>query len=173
MKIITRAEAKSQGLKRYFTGEPCIYGHISERYASAKQCVECSTNRGKSKKEMERCVRKNAAYRAERPGMNPANVSYSRAKYAGLLCDCCKKEDFHAIYIEAADLGHEVDHRHPKHLGGLHCMKNLQILTKAAHKEKSNGELSDAAFERAMAVTNKQVEDMVGSLPPDLSRFAA
>jgi len=40
MNIITRAEAKEQGLKRYFTGKPCKHGHVSERLVSA-QCVEC------------------------------------------------------------------------------------------------------------------------------------
>jgi hypothetical protein len=30
--IISRAEAKARGLTRYFTGKPCKYGHIAERY---------------------------------------------------------------------------------------------------------------------------------------------
>lgn len=40
-KIITRAEAKEQGLIRFFTGVPCKYGHISERYAKSNTCVIC------------------------------------------------------------------------------------------------------------------------------------
>lgn len=39
--FITRAEAKALGLKRYFTGEPCIYGHIEERHVCDFQCLEC------------------------------------------------------------------------------------------------------------------------------------
>jgi hypothetical protein len=39
--LITRAEAKAQGLRWYFTGKLCKHGHISERYVSSKQCVEC------------------------------------------------------------------------------------------------------------------------------------
>ncbi len=39
--IVTRAEATAKGLKRYFTGTPCIYGHIDERYVSSKQCLRC------------------------------------------------------------------------------------------------------------------------------------
>ncbi|KKK96676.1 hypothetical protein LCGC14_2660360, partial [marine sediment metagenome] len=31
---ITRDEAKALGLKRYFTGKPCKYGHISEHRVS-------------------------------------------------------------------------------------------------------------------------------------------
>ena len=41
MKIISRKEAKKKGLKRYFTGEPCIRNHISERGVAGKNCLEC------------------------------------------------------------------------------------------------------------------------------------
>ena len=41
MKIISREEAKNQGLKRYFTGEPCKNGHISERWVTQKNCIQC------------------------------------------------------------------------------------------------------------------------------------
>lgn len=41
--IVTRAEAKAQGLKRYFTGVPCNYGHICERYSNDFKCCECSS----------------------------------------------------------------------------------------------------------------------------------
>lgn len=42
LKIITRAEARKRGLKRYFTGKTCERGHINERYVSCRQCIECS-----------------------------------------------------------------------------------------------------------------------------------
>ena len=41
MEIITRAEAKAQGLKRYFTGKPCKRGHVIERVTSKGECPEC------------------------------------------------------------------------------------------------------------------------------------
>lgn len=40
-KIITRQEAMSQGLKRYFTGLPCKNGHYSFRYTKTAQCNTC------------------------------------------------------------------------------------------------------------------------------------
>jgi len=40
--IVTRAEAKAAGLKRYFTGKPCKRGHISEYYTGICQCIACS-----------------------------------------------------------------------------------------------------------------------------------
>lgn len=42
MEIITRAEAKAQGLVRYFTGVPCKHGHMCERLVRSATCVECS-----------------------------------------------------------------------------------------------------------------------------------
>ena len=39
--IITRAEAKALGLKRYFTGKPCKHEHVAERQVSNGKCVEC------------------------------------------------------------------------------------------------------------------------------------
>jgi|VirMetMinimDraft_7_1064189.scaffolds.fasta_scaffold00187_36 hypothetical protein len=41
MQIISRADAKAQNLKRYFTGEPCKRGHIAERITAKSYCVEC------------------------------------------------------------------------------------------------------------------------------------
>lgn len=34
-------EARRTGLKRYFTGKPCLNGHIAERMTSTRACVEC------------------------------------------------------------------------------------------------------------------------------------
>ena len=71
------------------------------------------------------------------PGKKNARTAMCRAKRLELKCSCCQPKDFHAIYRKAALLGHEVDHRTPKHLGGLHCVSNLQILTVADHRAKT------------------------------------
>ena len=39
--IISRKEAKSRGLKKYFTGKPCKHGHIAERYVDGGGCKDC------------------------------------------------------------------------------------------------------------------------------------
>jgi hypothetical protein len=41
MEIITRKEAKEQGLKFYFTGKTCKHGHVSKRHVDNAGCVEC------------------------------------------------------------------------------------------------------------------------------------
>lgn len=39
----TRKEARVLGLRHYFTGKPCKYGHFSKRLTSHKSCCECAT----------------------------------------------------------------------------------------------------------------------------------
>ena len=43
MKIISRKEAKSLGLKYYFTGKLCKHGHINERMTSSGVCTDCKS----------------------------------------------------------------------------------------------------------------------------------
>lgn len=38
---ISREDAHSQGLKRYYTGEPCKRGHTCERFTCNTGCVMC------------------------------------------------------------------------------------------------------------------------------------
>ena len=44
LNIISRTKAKELGLKRYFTGEPCKYGHVSERLIINCVCITCQYN---------------------------------------------------------------------------------------------------------------------------------
>lgn len=39
--IISRDDARAQGLKRYFTGKPCKRGHIACRFVANNYCVLC------------------------------------------------------------------------------------------------------------------------------------
>ena len=48
-KIISRKFAIENGLKRYFSGVPCLRGHISERFVTSGLCVECNKFHGKNK----------------------------------------------------------------------------------------------------------------------------
>lgn len=41
MKIIARTDALAAGAKRYFTGTPCLRGHVAERLTSNKSCLTC------------------------------------------------------------------------------------------------------------------------------------
>lgn len=39
--LVTLKEAKAAGAKRYFTGQTCPHGHISERWTSTRACIAC------------------------------------------------------------------------------------------------------------------------------------
>jgi hypothetical protein len=77
--IVLRAEAKSFGLTRYFTGKPCKHGHVCERYTSDGICVEC-----KAQRQIE-WAKTNSAHVAERlrewARNNPDRVTASHNKY--------------------------------------------------------------------------------------------
>lgn len=47
MEIISAREAFNSNKTRYFTGKPCIYGHLSERLISNGSCAECLKNKRK------------------------------------------------------------------------------------------------------------------------------
>lgn len=58
MEIITRKEAKEQGLKRYFTGKPCKHGHVSERRTITGYCEECCAIKYKANRRDEEYLNK-------------------------------------------------------------------------------------------------------------------
>ncbi len=41
MEIISRAEARERSLKRYFTGKPCTWNHVAERFVDNGGCSAC------------------------------------------------------------------------------------------------------------------------------------
>ena len=79
MKIITSAEAKAQGLKRYFTGNPCNHGHIAERFVSSRECIGCAKEKNAAQYAKNPEKRREIAriYAAE----NPEKVKASCAKW--------------------------------------------------------------------------------------------
>lgn len=66
-----------------------------------------------------------------------ADNARAKAKARGLLCTCCKPKDIVGLYRRAHEQGNHVDHKKARALGGLHCVKNLQILTPAEHAKKT------------------------------------
>lgn len=47
MEIVTRKFAIENGLSRFFTGKPCVHGHLSERKTVARTCIACVNARNK------------------------------------------------------------------------------------------------------------------------------
>lgn len=39
--IISHKQAKKEGLKHFFTGEPCKHWHVSPRFVTSQRCLDC------------------------------------------------------------------------------------------------------------------------------------
>lgn len=72
MDIISKDEAKSLGLKRFYTGMKCGKGHDSEKLVSNNCCVECQRVNRLENKE------KNKAYKAEYYQKNKTEIASDR-----------------------------------------------------------------------------------------------
>lgn len=48
--LTPKQEALNNGATRYFTGKPCLRGHIAERSVSSGNCVQCQREHAKSEK---------------------------------------------------------------------------------------------------------------------------
>jgi hypothetical protein len=67
--IVSRAKAREQRIPRYFTGNPCKHGHLSERLTSTANCVECLGIRNRlpeTKAAIAACAARPAAKSASR-----------------------------------------------------------------------------------------------------------
>jgi hypothetical protein len=78
--IISRDEAKEQGLKRYFTGEACKHGHFSSFYVKTQKCCECE--RLRAREYYERNAEKRREYSKQYRKDNPEKVSEANKKYS-------------------------------------------------------------------------------------------
>jgi 5-methylcytosine-specific restriction endonuclease McrA len=69
--LIPISVARRINLKRFFTGEPCLYGHIDERNTKSGSCVSCDKERKRNERQskperLNEISRKSRAKHAER-----------------------------------------------------------------------------------------------------------
>jgi hypothetical protein len=88
------------------------------------------------------------AYRLANKAKYAAYAQHRRARKMNQLCECCTREEVEAVWLAAPD-GHEVDHKLPLALGGLHCCRNLEVLTYAAHRVKTADDMRNIGAVRA------------------------
>ena len=55
--IITRTDARAQGIKFYFTGKPCPMGHVTRRFVSTCGCVDCGLIKSRTRDAARRAAR--------------------------------------------------------------------------------------------------------------------
>lgn len=138
---MTRSEAKSVGLKTYYTGKACKHGHVSERLVSNLTCSEC--NRLKAKAYSRKFAEENKAKCKTHYRNNKAAYIERAYRRVGKLKQRSfdhERKEIDSIYQKCPP-GYEVDHEIPlthKDVCGLHCRANLQYLPKLENRGKSN-----------------------------------
>ena len=87
MEKISRKAAIKLGLKRYFTGDPCIHGHICERLVKKHgggECVACNRHSQKKHKErnLERVRLRNRLAKRKQRARDPERVRQQWREWA-------------------------------------------------------------------------------------------
>ncbi len=168
--MLSRADARAIGKKRYFTAKPCPRGHVCDRNVSNSDCVECNQERRNAWAETmrgreillrltresrfrNRHKRRDAA-KAEylkHPETGRANSANARARVIGDRRRITG-EDILSVLSEqlckcsrcASSLSeyYEVDHMIPLRLGGQNAKENLQCLCFECHSTKTKQDIA-------------------------------
>jgi len=165
--IISRADAASAGLKRYFTGKPCKHGHIAERAVGNRGCATCGAAQSKRYREQNieyhRAIARDY-YRDNTESMKRYHIRWSRENAAKANQHAMNRhaaklrrtpgwltEDDLWVMNEIYDLAklrakttgvkHQVDHIIPLRgelVSGLHTPWNMQVITAEENARKNN-----------------------------------
>lgn len=149
LSIISREDAKVKGLKRFFTGEPCIYGHIAEREVRKNRCVKCRQESSKRYKARQRIDNPDKVREWQK--LNYYNNKHLYIQHATLrrirkrtsIPKWVNKSHILLInkFYKECPIGLEVDHIVPiagVNVCGLHIVWNLQYLSPGENRKKRN-----------------------------------
>lgn len=111
--IITQEYALTYGLPRYFTGEKCKRGHVSERYARNTHCIECAkflaaARAGKHYRKSERVIRERRARR-----MQIKLATKAHHKKSDLLSGICDVAKSKGVMLTAGEMLRIYDAQQP------------------------------------------------------------
>lgn len=163
MKRAERHVAKQAGLTRYFTGKPCKYGHVAERFVSTKACVICAAENTKrwaadnmlkklatkalwQHRNPEKLIAYRKAYRARNPVKCFLDSKHRKHVVAQRTPAWADTNAIHQVYLDArefrdAGLNVCVDHVIPLQgelVSGLHVPQNLRVCLSSVNQAKSN-----------------------------------
>jgi hypothetical protein len=167
MKIIKRFEAVALGLKHYFTGKPCIHGHIDNRRVNDRVCMQCTRDFHKKRRETFPEIhseKKKASYERNKKHHLAQKKIYRQTNKAKVnaLAKAYKvrkknripkwvdkdhmeliKEVYEIAQIKTKQFGvtWHVDHIIPLQgelVSGLHVLENLQVISGIENIKKKN-----------------------------------
>ena len=167
MLILTRKEATSLGLKRYYTNKPCKYGHIDERRVHDGACCECqricyreysalNKDKEQDRKRIDMQNRRDQKTPTETIVFNKEHYkkyAYGyKARARQRISRCSKATPPWVDMVEISKVykncpkGYHVDHIIPlagitedgRQVSGLHVLWNLQYLPALDNIKKSN-----------------------------------
>jgi 5-methylcytosine-specific restriction endonuclease McrA len=79
--IISREDAIAKGLKRYFTGDPCKHGHVTERRCRDHRCMVCYAIEKRSPESKALNVKHHLTRKAKNPGRGRGQKPRDRKAY--------------------------------------------------------------------------------------------
>lgn len=159
-----RKEALIKGSSWYYTGKPCVNGHVTKRLASNGYCYECSkchasnwrvnnlehlqeyerrvwqANKEKKREQFRDWTEKNRAKLTAKTGLRRALQDRATPAWVDKLALEKIYEDCRAR-TKATGVLYHVDHIVPLKnslVCGLHVPRNLQLLTASENSRKRN-----------------------------------
>lgn len=148
MDIISRKDAKEQGLRFYFTGKPCKNGHLTKRLVRKCVCVLCKKEERKSWKKRNPEKRSEERSKWKKNNLDKMNSYNAKRKAAKIqrTPTWVNYEDV-AMWYEVATVlsrsgvNFDVDHVVPLQgdtVSGLHVQNNVQVLPAYLNRSKNN-----------------------------------
>lgn len=150
MEIVSKECAKERGLTRYFTGEKCSKGHISERYTKSGKRVSCGLIRANKWRNKNPCHAKEwriknkehvKDYRKSKSAYYAERRAFRKSRQIQATPEWLSKEDtvkIELVYMAREeneltfDKPYHVDHIVPlqgENVCGLHVPWNLRVIS--------------------------------------------
>jgi hypothetical protein len=147
----TPDKAMEQGLLYFNTRVACKNGHISPRsITSERRCVMCLQEKNKKQREgpnnwiyKAKAAERKACYKAKKIGCLPEDYMKE---------DCEPFYTLAAIISQHSEVPHEVDHKTPLSLGGLHHPDNLLVISSSLNRDK--GCMTEITYHQKVLTVN-------------------